>query len=151
MLPRSANFLLFFFAVILSLANLASALPAPAADADPSPDANSALTDRDSREFCFIGWNQRNYKGTSVKQCGFVPYQCKTFTDDLLVNHLFSAKATQSPTGGVWLWTDLGCKSKNGQGPRWVDYEGWYDLASAPAYHSMSFKNPPGVPVDPFP
>ncbi|KAF8441904.1 hypothetical protein BGX38DRAFT_1202823 [Terfezia claveryi] len=82
--------------------------------------------------FCWRGWDRKNYQGNSIEEC--CDYSCCPIKADMLINRLYSAKATGSSSGGVTLWTGTACNGEN----RWVDTEGWWNLEKAPAYRSYS-------------
>ena len=82
--------------------------------------------------YCWKGWNKINFQGDWVEICSWV--SCYSWDNDLASNRLFSAKATASTTGGVYLWTKKSCTGEK----IWVDFEGWGNLSKAAALYSMS-------------
>lgn len=82
--------------------------------------------------FCFVGWDQRNYRGNAVAAC--CSGSCCSFQNSLLNTKLFSAKAYPSTSKRVRLWTTYACSGES----RWVDSKGLSDLSIAPGYYFMS-------------
>ncbi|KAJ9654004.1 hypothetical protein H2201_009062 [Coniosporium apollinis] len=117
----------------LLLPILAVALPTDMSARSPLEAAVQERQVDTSRRYCLTGWDQRNFRGRSYRQCCFYG-QCCGITNELLVNRLFSAKA--SGVAGVYLYTDNVCQRNSNR--RLIDQEGWRDLSSAPAYHSMN-------------
>ncbi|KAF8470717.1 hypothetical protein BDZ91DRAFT_718828 [Kalaharituber pfeilii] len=137
--------------LVVYLTALVSAAPAPApADLtarDDVPDATIYTGDSvritggekvNAVEYCFIGWDDVNYKSRpgSVPIEACCEYTCCDIHIDMLNNRLYSAKASQWLVGskGVALWTGYNCQGDF----LGVDYEGWWNLANAPAYYSVS-------------
>lgn len=134
-----------------------AAVAAPGPNPGPNPMPEAEILPRDAAEsteatiytandtqdmsvndvgFCFRGWPQRNYQPRDgwVEACCPPPYTCCNFYNDILNNHLYSAKATVSTRRGVNLWTGKFCTGES----LWVDFDGWFDLGNAPAFYSMS-------------
>lgn len=134
---------------ILLFSVLTNALPNPAALPDALAEDGAEIVAREAligvssdqhklaargHGYCWVGWDQTGFKGNSKEACCNYIYSCCSFDDDLLSRNLISAKATESTSGGVRLWTSNSCTGES----RWVDFEGWGNLRSAPAYYSFS-------------
>jgi len=123
------------FLLLLSSLSTVNGLPNAAPVPEPVDAATvttgSSLNKREP-QYCFKGWNQKNYNGGWAEACCWS--RCCYFTNDLLNNNLLSAKATVSPGKGVILWTNSDCTGTQLN----VDFAGWYDLSKEPALYSMS-------------
>ena len=104
------------------------------------PEWDTTIGDLDGA-FCFQGWDQRNFVGNWVLACCY-NMDCCQFHNWLLNDELFSAKTWLTSTEGVRLWPTTECTAHFDEhglsDTTWIDSAGWRNLASKPAYYSMS-------------
>lgn len=149
----TSNFFLSLLAIAAVILSFAAHTNAYVLDRSPniSPSAEEVVEESNKLEarvdggFCVRGWNRQNFRGNSATWCGsfrYYDFPCTNINNDLLNNHLFSVKATKSPSGGVWLWPATGCRETGGKRAKWVDKDGWRNVGPDPAYYSMSWSKP---------